>query len=93
MFNQDPLFQFTDFKWEAHSPRDLITIINNYLNLSKPEITQKRLAAKNFTSRYFSPCTKENIERFEAVHGPIRQDEEPMKPNTPINFGGHTGQA
>lgn len=64
LFNQDPLFQFTDFKWEAHSPRDLITIINNYLNLSKPEITQKRLAAKNFTSRYFSPCTKENIERF-----------------------------
>ncbi|MGV8830098.1 MAG: DUF3467 domain-containing protein [Breznakibacter sp.] len=36
---------------------------------------------------------QDNIDRFEAIHGPVRQDEEPGIPNIPVNFGGPTGQA
>ncbi len=64
MFNYDPLFQFTDFKWKASTPEELIDILQSYQQLSPEELAQKKLAAKNFVNKYFSPCTRENIERF-----------------------------
>lgn len=64
MFNYDPLFQFKDFKWEANTPQDLSDIIDNYLKLSPSDLQERKLAAKKFVNSYFSPCTRENIERF-----------------------------
>lgn len=64
MFNYDPLFQFMDFKWKIHNPMELLAAIHDYLALSPAELMQKRLSSKNFVNNYFSPCTRENIERF-----------------------------
>ena len=46
---------------------------------------------KNF---YNTPVIKDNLKKFEAVHGPIKNvkpGSEPMMP--PMNFGGPTAQA
>lgn len=64
LFNYDPLFQFTEFKWQADNCEDLKNIIHSYLELSSNELMQKKVAAKKFVNSYFSPCTRENIERF-----------------------------
>lgn len=64
LFNYDPLFQFKDFKWTITKPNELIDIFKEYLKLTPQEIIQRKLSAKNFVNNYFSPCTKENIERF-----------------------------
>lgn len=63
-FNYDPLFQFSAFKWELTTPQNLNDIINHYSSFTPADLLQKRLAAQNFVNSYFSPCTKENIERF-----------------------------
>jgi surface carbohydrate biosynthesis protein (TIGR04326 family) len=63
-FNYDPLFQFTEFKWEVSNPQNLTAAIQQYITLSPKELQQKKIVAKKFVNSYFSPCTKENIERF-----------------------------
>jgi surface carbohydrate biosynthesis protein (TIGR04326 family) len=64
LFNYDPLFQFTDLRWEIHSPNELNLTINDFVRLSPADLQQRKLAAKKFVENYFSPCTRENIERF-----------------------------
>lgn len=64
LFNFDPLFQFTEFKWKVSTPQDLKDAIIKYSKLSPEELKHSKLVAKNYVNRYFSPCTKDNIERF-----------------------------
>ena len=63
-FNYDPLSQFSALKWEAATPHDLHEIIKHFLKLTPTDLLQKKLAAQKFVNSYFSPCTRENIERF-----------------------------
>ncbi len=77
----------------THSPSEfVIDFIRVMPGMPKAPVKSRIILTPEHAQRLMF-ALKENIERFEAVHGPIRQDEEPMKPNTPINFGGHTGQA
>jgi hypothetical protein len=36
---------------------------------------------------------EDNVEKFEKVHGPVKNIEGPSGPVLPMNFGGPTGQA
>jgi hypothetical protein len=64
LFNYDPLFQFTANKYKIKTAADLARALTEITRLS-PSVRAERAAISiSFAQAYFSPCTRESIERF-----------------------------
>lgn len=64
LFNYDPLFSFSDFKWLIQTEDDLISAINNYRSLSAAEIIERQRISQLYVQKYFLSCTCTSINKF-----------------------------
>lgn len=77
----------------THSPSEfVIDFIRVMPGMPKAPVKSRIILTPEHAQRLMY-ALQDNIDRFEAMHGPIRQDEEPGVPNIPVNFGGPTGEA
>ncbi len=60
--------------------------------ITKAQVKSRLILTPEHAKRLLH-ALKDNIEKFEKAHGPIKQTEQPEGPSIPMNFGGPTGQA
>ena len=63
-FNFDPIFQFSDFKYEIDSAEQFLAKLEQLRSLDKNSVTEKSKQAQAFAKKYFSPCTTESLKGF-----------------------------
>ncbi|MBN1596906.1 MAG: DUF3467 domain-containing protein [Bacteroidales bacterium] len=56
-------------------------------------IVQSRIILTPEHAKRLLMALKDNISKFESIHGPIKEVEGGGGPNIPLNFGGPTAQA
>ncbi len=77
----------------THSPSEfVIDFIRVMPGMPKAPVKSRIILTPEHAQRLML-ALEENIERFEAVHGSIRNNQEPDLSNVPVNFGGPAGQA
>ncbi|MDD5439161.1 MAG: hypothetical protein PHS37_03145 [Candidatus Omnitrophica bacterium] len=62
--NSDPLFHFSDFKWECVAPKDLSGIINGIRSLGDTDFEERRKSGIRYARDYFYPVNRDNIRVF-----------------------------
>jgi hypothetical protein len=67
VISPDPLFSFTDFRWRAESPQDLVKIIDEINALSENEFYERQKKAVAYTEKYFYPVNEESMDIFLKV--------------------------
>jgi hypothetical protein len=60
----DPLFDFTEFKWNAGNEQELLTAIDTIRGLSDAEYHERQKKALDFVRNYFYPVNETNMEVF-----------------------------
>jgi hypothetical protein len=60
--------------------------------IPKAEVKSRIILTPEHAKRLMS-ALKDNVAKYESVHGPIKQAEGPQGPVIPMNFGGPTAQA
>ena len=58
----------------------------------KAEVKSRVILTPEHAKRLLK-ALEDNVEKFEKVHGPVKNIEGPSGPVMPMNFGGPTGQA
>lgn len=77
----------------THSPSEfVIDFIRVMPGMPKAPVKSRIILTPEHAHRLMH-ALEDNIDRFESVHGPIREDDEDDITNVPVNFGGPTGQA
>ena len=77
----------------THTPSEIvIDLIRVMPGMPKAPVKARIILTPEHAQRLMF-ALQDNIDRFESVHGSIREDEEPDVANIPVNFGGPTGQA
>ncbi|HAG05551.1 MAG TPA: DUF3467 domain-containing protein [Cryomorphaceae bacterium] len=73
-----------------HSPSEFVLdFIQMMPGLPKARVKARVILTPQHVKRLIR-AMEENVQRFEALHGPISETEQP---HVPIQFGGPTGQA
>ncbi|KRO59451.1 MAG: hypothetical protein ABR98_03615 [Cryomorphaceae bacterium BACL7 MAG-120910-bin2] len=73
-----------------HSPSEFVLdFIQLMPGLPKARVKARVILTPQHAKRLIK-AMEENVQRFEAAHGPIEESEQPQ---IPIQFGGTTGQA
>lgn len=60
----NPLFNFTDFKWNAGNEQELLTAIETLYGLSDSDYYERQKKARDFVRKYFYPVNEKNMEVF-----------------------------
>jgi len=60
--------------------------------IPKAEVKSRIILTPEHAKRLLM-ALKDNLEKFESAHGPIKKVDEKGGPNIPMNFGGPTAQA
>ena len=60
--------------------------------IPKAEVKSRVILTPEHAKRLLK-ALEDNVEKFEKVHGPVKNIEGPSGPTMPMNFGGPTGQA
>lgn len=77
----------------THSPSEFVVdFIRVMPGMPKAPVKARIILTPEHAQRLLY-ALQDNIDRFEAVHGPIREDFNDDEPNIPVTFGGPTGQA
>jgi hypothetical protein len=77
----------------THSPSEFIVdFIRVMPGIPKAEVKSRIILTPEHAKRLLS-ALKDNITKFESVHGPIKQGEGQSGPVIPMNFGGPSAQA
>ena len=75
----------------AHSPSEFVVdFIRMMPGTPKANVKSRIIITPEHAVRFLN-ALKENIERYESQHGPIKKTENP--PKLPMTFGGTMGQA
>jgi len=64
VLNYDPLFEFTDFKWQVEQKDPLQTVIEEIQALSEAQYCEHQQKGRAYIEQYFHPVTKNNLEKF-----------------------------
>mgnify|MGYP003747369321 FL=1 len=64
LLNYDPLFEFTDFKWQVQRKDSLQKIIQKIQALPETQYCKHQQQGRKYMEQYFYPVTKENLEKF-----------------------------
>jgi len=64
IFNYDPLFESSDFKWVVSESVSLAAILEKINSLDDEEFTSGWKKAKIYLNNYFYPITEENLAEF-----------------------------
>jgi hypothetical protein len=64
LLNYDPLFEFTDFKWQVQQNDSLQTIIQDIQAMPETLYHKNQQQGRKYIKEYFYPVTKENLENF-----------------------------
>jgi len=70
----------------------VIDFINIMPGVPKAKVKSRIILTPEHAKR-LSTALRDNIAKFEAVHGTIKQTDMPSGPNFPMNFGGPQGFA
>jgi len=77
----------------THSPSEfVIDFIRLMPGIPKAEVKSRIILTPEHAKR-LSMALKENITKYESVHGPIKNVETSIPPIIPMNFGGPAAQA
>jgi hypothetical protein len=64
LLNYDPLFEFTDFKWQVQQKDSLHTIIQDIQAIPENLYYEHQQQGRKYMEEYFYPVTKENLDKF-----------------------------
>ena len=64
LLNYDPLFEFTDFKWQVQMKDSLQKIIQKIQALPETQYCKHQQQGRKYMEQYFYPVTKENLKKF-----------------------------
>jgi len=67
IINPEPLSTFTDFRWQADSPRDLVRIITEIDSLSDEEFYDRQKKAVRYIEEYSYPVNESSMDVFLKV--------------------------
>ncbi len=77
----------------THSPSEFIVdFIRVMPGIPKAEVKSRIILTPEHAKRLLH-ALKDNISKFEAIHGPIKHAEGQSGPVVPMNFGGPSAQA
>jgi hypothetical protein len=77
----------------THSPSEFIVdFIRIMPGIPKAEVKSRIILTPEHAKRLMH-ALKDNITKYESVHGPIKQAEGQSSPIIPMNFGGPSAQA
>ena len=77
----------------THSPSEFIVdFIRVMPGIPKAEVKSRIILTPEHAKRLLH-ALKDNIVKFESIHGPIKQGEGQSGPIIPMNFGGPSAQA
>ncbi len=77
----------------THSPSEFIVdFIRVMPGIPKAEVKSRIILTPEHAKRLLH-ALKDNIGKFESIHGPIKQGEGQSGPIIPMNFGGPSAQA
>ena len=77
----------------THSPSEfVIDFVRIMPGIPKANVQSRVILTPEHAKRLLM-ALKDNISKFEAQHGPIKDIEGTGSPNIPMNFGGPTAQA
>ncbi len=77
----------------THSPSEFVLdFIRVMPGIPKAQVKSRIVVTPEHAKRLMM-ALKDNIQRFESMHGPIKNIEENPAGNIPMNFGGSTPQA
>jgi hypothetical protein len=64
LLNYDPLFEFTDFKWQVQQKDPLQNIIQDIQKMPETSYQKHQEQGKKYIKEFFYPVTKQNLEKF-----------------------------
>jgi len=64
LLNYDPLFEFTDFKWQVQAKDSLQIVIKEIQALPDTLYCEHQQQGKKYMKEYFYPVTKENLKNY-----------------------------
>ena len=64
LLNYDPLFEFTDFKWQVQAKDSLQTVIQEIQALPETLYCEQQQQGRKYMKEYFYPVKNENLEKF-----------------------------
>jgi len=64
LLNYDPLFEFTDFKWQVQATDSLQTVIQEIQALPETLYCEHQQQGRKYMKEYFYPVNNENLENF-----------------------------
>ena len=64
LLNYDPLFDFSDFKWQVQGNDSLKKIIQDIQAMPDNMYYEHQQQGRKYIKEYFHPVTKENLEKF-----------------------------
>ncbi|MCX5709100.1 MAG: hypothetical protein NTY14_09075, partial [Candidatus Omnitrophica bacterium] len=65
--NNDPLFDFHDFKWEVNSPKDLISTLKSIKELTETEFRGRQAKGVEYARQYMFKVTDSRLADFLAA--------------------------
>jgi len=64
LLNYDPLFEFTDFKWQVQRKDSLQKIIQKIQALPETQYCKHQQQGRKYMEQYFFPVTDRNMSKF-----------------------------
>lgn len=64
VISPDPLFSFTDFRWQVDSPQDFSKVVGEINALLEDEFRERQKRAVAYSEKYFYPVNENNMDIF-----------------------------